>query len=109
MAEAEEEELSLFLVSSTTVRIFSSPVVSVSTTAIDDSSSMVAAGTSLPDAALEDHRSGAGARAPSIPVELKEERVFAQIREKEEAHDHWQWVLDSGATNNMTGSRSAGQ
>jgi hypothetical protein len=40
-------------------------------------------------------------------VSLKEERVFAQIGERGEPCEHRWWVLDSGATNHMTGSRFA--
>jgi hypothetical protein len=40
-------------------------------------------------------------------VELKEERVFSQIGERDEPHEHRWWVLNSGATNHMTDSRSA--
>jgi hypothetical protein len=39
-------------------------------------------------------------------VHLHEERVFAQLREKEE-HDCKSWICDPGATNHMTGSRAA--
>jgi hypothetical protein len=39
-------------------------------------------------------------------VELKEERVFSQIGERDEQHEHQWWVLNSGATSHMTDSRS---
>ena len=41
------------------------------------------------------------------PIQLEEERVFAQIGERDEQHEHRQWILDTGATNHMTGARSA--
>ena len=37
------------------------------------------------------------------PIQLKEERVFAQIGDRGEQHEHRRWVLDTGATNHMTG------
>ena len=33
--------------------------------------------------------------------------MFAQIGERDEQHEHWRWVLDTGTTNHMTGARSA--
>jgi hypothetical protein len=39
-------------------------------------------------------------------VHLREERVFAQLREREE-HDCKSWICDTGATNHMSGSRTA--
>ena len=41
------------------------------------------------------------------PIQLKEAQVFAQISERDEQHEHRRWVLDTGATNHMTGVRSA--
>jgi hypothetical protein len=39
-------------------------------------------------------------------VHLREEKVFAQLGEKEE-HDSKSWICDTGATNHMSGSRAA--
>jgi hypothetical protein len=53
--------------------------------------------------------SGHHAQAPHHVEEvlhLVEERVFAQFSDAEEKECH-RWVLDTGATNHMTGSRSA--
>jgi hypothetical protein len=36
-----------------------------------------------------------------------EEKVYAQIGKKEEAVDHTLWVVNTGATNHMTGARDA--
>ena len=48
------------------------------------------------------------AKAPAgKPIQLKEERVFSQIGERDEQHEHRRWVLDTGETNHMTGARSA--
>ena len=33
--------------------------------------------------------------------------MFAQISERGEQQEHRQWVLDTGATNHMTGAKSA--
>ena len=41
------------------------------------------------------------------PIQLKEERVFAQIGERGEQQEHRRWVLDTGATNHMTEATSA--
>ena len=30
------------------------------------------------------------------PIQLKEERLFAQIGERGEQQEHWRWVLDTG-------------
>jgi hypothetical protein len=43
---------------------------------------------------------------PHEEVELKEEHVFALIMERDESRKHRRWVLDSGVTNHVTGSRS---
>ncbi|XP_022983366.1 uncharacterized protein LOC111481973 [Cucurbita maxima] len=40
------------------------------------------------------------------PIQLKEERVFAHIDERGEQQEHRRWVLDTGATNHMTGAKS---
>jgi hypothetical protein len=40
-------------------------------------------------------------------LELSEERVFAQIGVSSEHRDHRVWILDTGATNHMTGARRA--
>ena len=53
-----------------------------------------------------------GVTAPPVsvepkPIQLKEERVFAQIDERGEQQEHRRWVLDTGATNHMTEARSA--
>ena len=32
--------------------------------------------------------------------------MFTQIGERGEQQEHWRWVLDTGATNHMTGSKS---
>jgi hypothetical protein len=40
-------------------------------------------------------------------VELSEERVFAHIGVSSEHRDHRRWILDTGATNHMTGARKA--
>ena len=39
-------------------------------------------------------------------IQLKEERVFAQIGERGEQQEHRRWVLDTGATNHMTRAKS---
>ena len=41
------------------------------------------------------------------PIQLEEERVFAQIGERDEQHEHRRWILNTGATNHMIGARSA--
>ena len=41
------------------------------------------------------------------PIQLKEERMFAQVSERGEQQEHRRWVLDTGATNHMTGAKSA--
>jgi hypothetical protein len=40
-------------------------------------------------------------------VHLVEEKVYAQIGKKEEAVDHTLWVVNTGATNHMTGAHDA--
>ena len=40
------------------------------------------------------------------PIKLEEERVFAQIGERDEQHEHRRWILNIGATNHITGARS---
>ena len=40
------------------------------------------------------------------PIQLKEERVFAQIGERGKQQEHRRWVLDTGATNHMIGAKS---
>jgi hypothetical protein len=40
-------------------------------------------------------------------VELSEERVFTHIGVSGEHRDHRRWILDTGATNHMTGARKA--
>ena len=40
------------------------------------------------------------------PIQLEEERVFAQIGKRDEQHEHRRWILDTGATNHMIGARS---
>ena len=39
-------------------------------------------------------------------IQLKEEQVFTQIGERGEQREHQWWVLDTRATNHMTGTRS---
>ena len=41
------------------------------------------------------------------PIQLKEERVFAEIGERGKQQEHRRWVLDTGATNHMNGAKSA--
>ncbi|XP_022936199.1 uncharacterized protein LOC111442874 [Cucurbita moschata] len=48
------------------------------------------------------------AKVAREPIQLEEERVFAQIGERDEQHEHRRWILDTGATNHMTGARSKG-
>ena len=56
----------------------------------------------------EELQLGVAKKAPAgKPIQLKEERVFAQIGERDEQHEHRRWILDTGATNHMTGTRSA--
>jgi hypothetical protein len=40
-------------------------------------------------------------------VEILEEHVYAQIGNNGEHQDHWRWILDTGATNHMTGARAS--
>jgi hypothetical protein len=40
-------------------------------------------------------------------VELSEEHILAQIGASNEHRDHQRWILDTGATNHMTGARKA--
>ncbi|XP_062179504.1 uncharacterized protein LOC133884164 [Phragmites australis] len=58
--------------------------------------------SSSPPAAVPTHSS----TPPRSAVQIHEERVFAQLGPCED-RDHRRWVLDTGATNHMTGARSA--
>jgi hypothetical protein len=40
-------------------------------------------------------------------VEIAEEKKFVQLGKPEESHDTKTWIMDTGATNHMTGSCSA--
>jgi hypothetical protein len=40
-------------------------------------------------------------------VEIREEKVFVQLGELEESHDTKIWIVNTGTTNHMTGSRAA--
>jgi hypothetical protein len=97
----EEEEPSLFLVSAVSQIFPKSPALEQSGhgTAVDHDSSKAQAEEQL------------GLRVSDAPdqhrVELMEERVFTQIGNNGEHQDHRWWVLDTGATNHMTGARAA--
>ncbi|XP_062232883.1 uncharacterized protein LOC133930247 [Phragmites australis] len=41
------------------------------------------------------------------PPQIREEKVFVQLGRAEENRDAKRWILDTGATNHMTGSRAA--
>jgi hypothetical protein len=48
-----------------------------------------------------------GAGGAGSAVEIREENVFVQLGKPEESRDAKTWIVDIGATNHMTGSRSA--
>jgi hypothetical protein len=48
-----------------------------------------------------------GAGGAGSAVEIHEENVFVQLGKPEESCDAKTWIVDIGATNHMTGSRSA--
>ena len=106
MAQFEKEKLTLFMVSALVLSDVPNSN-SKSTEGIDG----VAASMSLVDEGsigLEEELQVGVAKAPAGElIQLKEERVFAQIGKRGEQHEHWRWVLDTRATNHMTGARSA--
>jgi hypothetical protein len=58
---------------------------------------------------VEELSLGASLASPPPPtecVELCEDKVFTQIRESDN-NDHRRWILDTRATNHMSGARSA--
>jgi hypothetical protein len=48
-----------------------------------------------------------GAGGAGSAVEIHEEKVFVQLGKPEESRDTKTWIVDTGATNHMIGSRSA--
>jgi hypothetical protein len=51
--------------------------------------------------------SGVNEASDQKRVEILEEHVYPQIGNNGEHWDHRQWILDTGATNHMTGARAA--
>ncbi|CAA7409286.1 unnamed protein product [Spirodela intermedia] len=82
-----EEEASLLLVKSTTAKLTAPPPTSTPPRF-----------AATPQA---EDRSGV-----QTQIHLREEKVFAHL-EEEELHDEEAWVVDTGATNHMSGSRTA--
>ena len=89
MAQSEEDEPALFMASAC-VPNFNSKSTEVEV--IDDDVE--------PEKELQ---LGVAKAAPAgEPIQLEEERVFAQIGERDEQHEHRRWILDTGATNHSS-------
>ncbi|CAA6661431.1 unnamed protein product [Spirodela intermedia] len=98
-----EEEASLLLVKSTTARSTTPPPTSTPprfavTPQAEDRLRRVPVNGG---AAKEERKPGA-----QTQIHLREEKVFAHL-EEEELRDEEAWVVDTGATNHMSGSRTA--
>ena len=93
VAQSEEDEPALFMVSACVPNFDSK---STEMEAIDDDVE--------PEKELQ---LGVAKMAPAgEPIQLEEERVFAQIDKRDKQHKHRRWILDTGATNHMTEARS---
>ena len=106
VAQPEEEELALFMVSALVLSDVpnsdSKPMKVIDN--VTASVSVIDEGSIDPEEELQ----LGGIKAPAgEPIQLKEERVFTQIGERGEEHEHRRWVLDTGATNHMIGASSA--
>jgi hypothetical protein len=64
--------------------------------------------TAMPEIQINGEHQAAAAQdgAAAHLVHLHEQKVFVQLGRREE-HDHRSWICDTGATNHMSGSRSA--
>ena len=104
MAQSKEDEPTLFMVSASVLSdVPSFDSKSTEVEVIDDGVT-----TPLVSVEPEEELLLGVAKAPARePIQLTEERVFAQIGERDKQHEHRRWVLDTGATNHMTGARSA--
>ena len=105
MAQSEEEESTLFMVSASVLSVFPN-FDSKSTKVIDGGASLVSVvgeGSIDPE---EELQLGIAKTSVGELIQLKEERVFTQIGERGE---HQRWVLDTEITNHMTRAKSAFQ
>ncbi|XP_022967658.1 uncharacterized protein LOC111467102 [Cucurbita maxima] len=98
VAQSEEDEPTLFMVTASVLPdVKPEEELPKSTEVIDD-------GITTPvSVEPEEELQLCITKAPAgEPIQLKEERVFAQIGERGEQQEHRRWVLDTGATNHMT-------
>ena len=101
MARSEEEELALFMVRASVLPDIPT-FDSKSTEVIDDNLTASLSFEHEEELQLDVTKAPAGE-----PIQLKEERVFAQIGERGEQNEHRRWVLNTGATNHIIEARSA--
>ncbi|XP_062232774.1 uncharacterized protein LOC133930085 [Phragmites australis] len=106
-AVQDEEEASLCFASCSTILPSPAPPQSSATQPTPPAVASLAGADSAPLGALHHHGDGGSGQTPPVAqIEIREEKVFAQLGEEEEREAET-WVLDSGATNHMSGSRAA--
>ncbi|CAA7408159.1 unnamed protein product [Spirodela intermedia] len=108
-----EEEASLLLVKSTTARSTAPPPTSTPPrfAATPQAEDRLRCASPPPPGAKRVPVNGGAAKEERKPgaqtqIHLREEKVFAHL-EEEELRDEEAWVVDTGATNHMSGSRTA--
>lgn len=104
----EDEDASLLFVNSFPTRSTAPPAKSASATPAGSPATPPPHADLLPQEAGQAHGGGGSTAAkapPGVQIELREEKVFAHHGEEEE-RDAKTWVLDTGATNHMSGSRA---